>query len=270
MSISVGLRYGTTKKSFSTYLCFWLVKLWCKKKLLCISLLPDNLMLSTVLFYMLVVVILLTTSAQVCGKNTGGAWSLKCWSTNSKFLCVCAQNWTSGEKNAETSAELLPLGNFNIGPLACTILFQLQFSSKCGNEYAVFFLFLPPLSVTSLLFLSWDLLPSFGSKVQFFKCELTQSQHFKHSWCQCAAWRSSEVLLVSVLYSKLFCSLFRYFCLFDQTAFWFLHVFFSKKDFSRAEMFPPPPPSTLSLFSTHRCRWENVMLAWLLVGELGL
>lgn len=105
----------------------------------------------------------------------------------------------------------------------------MQFSSKCGNEYAVFFLFLPPLSVTSLLFLSWDLLPSFGSKVQFFKCELTQSQHFKHSWCQCAAWRSSEVLLVSVLYSKLFCSLFRYFCLFDQTAFWFLHVFFFKE-----------------------------------------
>lgn len=43
-----------------------------EKKLLCISLFPDNLKLSIVLFYMLVVIILLTASAQVCGKNTEG------------------------------------------------------------------------------------------------------------------------------------------------------------------------------------------------------
>lgn len=140
---------------------------------------------------------------------------------------------------------------------------------RCGNEYAVFFLFLPSLSLHSC-FLPWDLLPSFGSNVQFLNvvgwCNLSTSNipyvsvlldiHLKFSWSHFCTLSFFAVFSdIVVFLTKL---------LFD------FFTFFQRKTSPMLTCFLPPPPSTLSLFPTHRRRWENVMLTWLLVGELGL
>lgn len=108
-STPIRLKYGSMGKKNQTHLFLISLFLACEtlaqEKTFVYLCFPRQLnALSSAILYVSTCYFAYYFSSGLCWEHRG-AWSLTCWSTNSRFLCVCAQNWTLEEKNAETSAE---------------------------------------------------------------------------------------------------------------------------------------------------------------------